>query len=468
MNKIEQNYLFFAKKIIETTKRKNIENIILNKDKNEIGIIYKNKKIKVLIVDSLLWYSTNKLNPDTFRESMDFKNIIIIFIVFLFLIVWTIAIFSKSSLLFIITIAFMLILWLFKIPPPMIIVIFYVGIVSIFNFISKLFLKIIFSTLSFLSEKLFKKDYISIWSFKLWYIYNFNNFKQIIKKVYKSTVKVDYDDTYLYYNYILNTNKIKILYSDNNSEIELPKNIDKIVKYNIWKEVYKITTILDKFFIIYDNIKQIIEKEKKKRQEQIKQKQKEILAIYNPEIEDIQEQYNSYIKETEEIEKILVNLRKIYKQPKNIKIFEKIDNILTEINKNNFKIKELNEKLKLLYNKLERIDNLLKNIDKTDFMYISKKLLFFYTTYFKFLVWLYKFKSPYTKNKIIEIDNKINKEINSFYQANKKIKQSIKQNKKQYENKIKQLLKEIKKVAKNIIRWQSEIRLLEKKLKSSL
>jgi len=96
------------------------------------------------------------------------------------------------------------------------------------------------------------------------------------------------------------------------------------------------------------------------------------------------------------------------------------------------------------------------------------KLVFFYKTYFNFLVWFYKINNIYLKQKIIEIDEKINKEVNSFYKANKKIKQEIKENKKQYNQKIKKTLKEIKQVSKNIIKQQSEIRLLRQKLKNSL
>lgn len=473
---ISDNYLFFANRISETTKKGNITNILLDKEKNNINVIYKNKNLKVLLKNSLLDSSkikkTNNDIDDFLIKNFKWLNLF-------FLIIIAIAILTNLSsfphfivVLFMIFFIIVLLLSIAISANPILgiftgILFISIIILASIKYIFKLLIYFFTWTLSFLSNKIFQKDYFSILLFKLSNIYNIKFFQEIIKKRYKNIVKIDYDETYLSSNYILDTDNINLLYSDNNI-IEFPEEINKTLKYKIWKEIYSATIILSKFYNTFDKIKNIIEKKENEKQEEIKELQKGISKYSDPRVKTLELEYKKYVEVNKEIDKITKNLRKVYKQPENLQIFDKIDNLIFSLNKNSLNLKVLNEKIKILYKKLNKVEKLLNNFYKTNNIDLSKNLISFYRAYFNILIWWYNPKSLYIKNKIIEMNDKIDKKIKNLYQSNNKIRQEIKESKTQYEQKINGLLENIKLVSKEISNKQSEIRLLEKELKKTL
>jgi len=471
MNKtVYNNYLELSNKIVSSCKRNNIKDIKINKANNKVEVIYNNDNIKVIIKDCLTTNKNKKLegyaNIITKTEDIKDKRIGI----------WAIIIFLIIGYINIQLLWILFLIFFFSLAIPSLFVIFWMiiaSIVIILNFIYEIIVMIIIylgnnmlRLFSLIIEKIFKKDYVNLFLFRLWNIYEIDFMKKIlIKNINKNSgnTKIDYNN-YLFPEYLFDTSKISLLYKDG-SKINLDKNIEKITKYRIWKEIFKITLTLDKFYDVYNNIQPIIELEK----EELKQKflNKKIIVDDNTttEILRLEKKYKTYVEETNELNEIIKTTRKIYWQPKDTKIFDKIDLLLESLKKETKELNILNKKLKKENKKVKKIDVLLEQLklEKSCSNSKSNKLKL-ERLHFKVLIWLNKKVCPYIKRKIIEIDKKIKNEINWLCVESKDIEVKILSDKNKEAERIRELLDNAGKKLEEINKLKNKISELRKSL----
>jgi len=466
--KVYESYQFLWNKIVESCKKKNVTNIDINRKNNTLKIYYKNKNIIVEIKDSIIKteWKVNKIGI-SFINSFEFGGVEISSAILFYLILWLI--FIPKAVAIILGITFILsVVWAWAIPIFFLTIMVFLFIRG-YKLLGYIF-NVVLEEWSILSKKIFKKDYISLIIFKLAYKYHIGFIQKIwIKHIMKSefNTRIDYDYTYLSPTCLIDLDKIKILSSDN-MEINLGGDIKQITKYKVWKEVINIALILNKFYNLYNNIEEIINNDIKNFKDILNDKIEYTKNIDDPKIKKLIKQEKKYLEEIKELDDITNSLRKLYWQPKNIEVFEEIDKNLSEINKSTNKLNIINRKLNLLNKKLSNINDISKNIEKYFKKTYSEMIIKFYLKYFNILITFYKNVSPYTKSKIIEINNKIIKLIQEYHKELDKNKNKILIQKSEYENEIKKLLSESKDISNKIFQYQKNIKDLKLRLSKEI